>query len=38
MASFSENIKNSRKVLRIAWKKNPINGDANFDIDEDAIS
>lgn len=25
------------KFLNIAWKKNPVNGDANFDIDKDAL-
>jgi len=24
------------KFLNIAWKRNPINGDANFDIDDDS--
>lgn len=25
------------KFLRVAWNRNPINGDANFDIDDDAL-
>jgi three-Cys-motif partner protein len=31
----SKNLKGVEKFLNIAWKLNPINGNANFDIDDD---